>query len=65
MAGHGAEIDYNFQAMEKHVLDTFLHGKPNIEAAVIPSISFKGDAVRSKMFQKVRENIAQVSFNAY
>ena len=47
-------------AMERHVLDAFLQGKPSISPATIPAIRYQNDALKISVFQKVRENITQV-----
>ena len=60
LAGHGYNVRFNFHAMEKHILDAFICGKPYIHPATVPATSYRGDATKSNVFLKVRKNIAQV-----
>ena len=60
LAGHGSEIEYDFAAMERHVLDAFLQGKPCISPSAVPVILYQNDAQKTSVFQIVREQITQV-----
>lgn len=58
--GFGADVVYDLPALEKHIVDRFIHGKPEIDVN-IPVISFKTDVVQTTEFAKVRNNIPQVN----
>ena len=53
---------YNLPALEKHIVDRFIHGKPEIDVN-IPVISFKTDVVQTTGFAKVRKSIPQVNIS--
>ena len=72
--GSGTDISYDLPALEKHILDRFFSGRPQIVreeqlqgaglVAVgegIPVLAFKGDVLQTFNFLKVRQNITQVS----
>lgn len=58
-AGHGADVTYDFVALEKHILDRFVRGKPLITCD-IPLMSYRSDVLEARIFKKIRENIPQV-----
>ena len=60
-AGHGADVTYDFVALEKHILDRFVRGKPLITCD-IPLMSYRSDVLEARIFKKIRENIPQVCF---
>lgn len=60
LAGHGSEIEYDFAAMERHVLDAFLQGKPYISPSKVSAIPYQNDAQKTNVFQVVRDQITQV-----
>lgn len=60
MAGHGTEIEYDFAALERHVLDAFLQGKPCISPSTVPVIMYQNDAQKTSVFQVVRDQVTQV-----
>lgn len=62
--GFGADVAYDFPALEKHIVDRFIHGKPEIDVN-IPVISFKTDIVQTTGFAKVRKSIPQVNSNMH
>ena len=49
-------------ALEKHIVDRFIHGKPEIDVN-IPVISFKTDIVQITGFAKVRKSIPQMNIS--
>ena len=59
-AGHGADITYDFVALEKHILDRFVRGKPLITCD-IPIMSYRSDVLEATTFMKIRKTITQVS----
>lgn len=58
-AGQGQEVQYDFPALEKHILKRFIFGKPTI-LLDIPQVSYRRDVYASVTFQRVREVIRQV-----
>ena len=60
--GFGTNVVYDFPALEKHLVDQFIHGKPEIDVN-IPFISFKSDVVQTTGFAKVRMKIPQVNIS--
>lgn len=57
--GHGADITYDFAALEKHILDLFVRGKPLITCD-IPLVSYRNDVLDALNFKQIRKNIPQV-----
>ena len=62
--GFGTDVAYDLPALEKHIVDRFIHGKPEIDVN-IPVISFKADVVQTTGFAKVRKSIPQVNINQW
>ena len=58
-AGHGADVSYDFTALEKHILNRFVRGKPFITCNV-PLMSYRSDVLQAQMFNKIRKSIQQV-----
>ena len=58
-SGFGGTITYDLPALEKHILDRFIYGKPYIKAK-ISMISFKSDVMEAEKFSNVRRNVPQV-----
>ena len=58
-AGHGADVTYDFVALEKHILDRFVRGKPLINYA-FPGMSYRNDVIEAMTFRKIRTTIEQV-----
>lgn len=63
-AGHGADIKYDFPALEKHILDRFVRGRPLITCD-IPLVSYRSDVLDALIFRQIRRNIPQVLLNFY
>ena len=59
-AGHGADVTYDFVALEKHILDRFVRGKPKIDIA-FSGMSYRSDVVQAVTFKKIRRTIPQVN----
>ena len=55
-AGRGADVSYDFVALEKHVLDRFVRGKPLI-ICDIPIMSYRSDVLVAETFTKIRKKI--------
>ena len=58
-AGRGADVSYDFTALEKHILDRFVRGKPFITCNV-PLMSYRSDVLQAQTFNKIRKSIQQV-----
>lgn len=60
-AGSNHLIRYDLQALEKHILDRFIHGKPMI-LADIPQVIYRKDTYTAARFGAIREKVSpQVS----
>ena len=59
-AGHGADVTYDSVALEKHILDRFVRGKPLINT-FFPGMSYRSDVIEALTFIKIRRTIKQVS----
>ena len=58
-AGHGAKVHYDFVALEKHILDRFVRGKPFVSCNV-PMMSYRSDVLAATIFSDIRAKLAQV-----
>ena len=58
--GKGQDITYDLQALEKDLLDQFIHSKPLI-ISDIPQVSYRKDVYTAATFAAIRKNIVQVS----
>ena len=58
-AGRGADVSYDFTALEKHILDRFVRGKPFMTCNV-PLMSYRSDVLQAQTFNKIRKSIQQV-----
>ena len=58
-SGHGADIKYDFPALEKHILDRFVRGRPMITCD-IPLVSYRSEVLDALIFRQIRRNIPQV-----
>ena len=59
--GQGQEVKYDFAALEKHIVDRFIYGKPHI-MLMIPTVVFKEDRFTAATFGAIRRKVAQVKF---
>ena len=60
--GRGQDVKYDHQALQKHILDLFIHGKPVIVVDDIPQVVYKKDIYTTGTFADVRKKVApQVS----
>ena len=55
--GHAHEISYDLPALEKYILDRFIHGKPKI-LVDIPQVSYQKDVYTAATFAAVRKKVA-------
>lgn len=64
-AGSSHLVKYDFKALEKHILDRFIHGKPMI-LADIPQVIYRKDTYTAAMFGAIRRKVSpQVSLEPY
>ena len=54
--GKGQEIKYDHEALEKHILDQFIHGKPKI-LSDIPHVVYRKDIYTTVTFAAVRKKV--------
>ena len=59
-SGKAHNVEYDHQALEKHILDKFIHGKPMI-LSDIPQVIYRKDIYTTVTFDAVRRKIPQVS----
>ena len=55
-------MKYDHQALERHILNRFIHGKPMIVVDDIPHVVYRKDIYTTSTFAEVRKKVApQVS----
>ena len=54
--GKGQDVKYDHQALEKHILNLFIHGKPLI-LPDIPQVVYKKDIYTTATFADVRKKV--------
>ena len=54
--GKGQSIKYDHAALQKHILDRFIHGKPRILSA-IPHVVYRKDIYTTAIFAAVRKKV--------
>lgn len=59
VAGQGsAEVEFDFAAMERHILDDFIYTKPKIiKKRALYIVSFREDVYEKQIFQNIREKV--------
>lgn len=63
--GKGQEVSYDLPALEKHLLDQFIHGKPLI-LLDIPQVAYRKDVYTTAIFASVRKKVdPQVSIKKH
>jgi len=60
----GQDITYDLPALEKQLLDWFIHGKPLI-LSDIPQVAYRKDVYTAATFAAVRKNVTQVCSHEY
>ena len=55
--GKGQDVTYDHQALEKHILNRFIHGKPLI-ILEIPQVVYRKDIYTTGTFGDVRKKVA-------
>ena len=57
IVGKSQEVKYNLPALEKHILNQFIYGKPTIQLD-IPNVAFRKDIYTVETFLDVRRKVA-------
>lgn len=57
--GRGHDISYDLPALQKHLVDRFIFGRPRI-LVDIPHVSYQKDVYTTATFATVRKTVAQV-----
>ncbi len=55
--GKGQKISYNLPALEKHIMDRFIHGKPLI-LSDIPQVVYRRDVYNASTFADIRSKVS-------
>jgi hypothetical protein len=55
--GKGQNITYDSMALEKHIIDRFIHGKPLIQLE-IPQVTYRKDVYTAQVFANIRKNVS-------
>jgi hypothetical protein len=50
-------VKYDHQALERHILNRFIHGKPMIIVDDIPQVIYKKDIYTTSTFADVRKKV--------
>ena len=56
LAGEAHNVKYDYQSLQKHILDKFIHGKPMI-LSDIPQVVYRNDIHTTLTFEAVREKV--------
>ncbi|XP_019853235.1 PREDICTED: E3 ubiquitin-protein ligase RNF213-like [Amphimedon queenslandica] len=54
--GKGHDVNYDFAALEKHIVDRFIHGKPYIQLE-FPQVVYRKDVYTAEAFANIRKNV--------
>ena len=55
--GQGQDISYDLPALEKHIVDRFIHGKPFLELD-IPQVVYRRDVYTAASFANIRKKVS-------
>ena len=58
--GKGTDIQYDLQALEKKIVDRFIHGKPLIQFEDAPRVVYRKDMHDVQKFMDVQQKVSQV-----
>ena len=62
--GKGQDVKYDHQALERHILNRFIYGKPMIIVDDIPHVVYRKDIYTTSTFAEVRKKVEpQVCIN--
>ena len=54
------DVEYDYAALEKHLLNEFVYGKPKIQLD-IPHVVFRKDVYTGERFETIRTKVPQVN----
>ena len=60
--GKGTDIQYDLPALEKKIVDRFIHGKPLIQFENAPRVVYRKDTHDADKFNDVRTKVQQVLY---
>ena len=57
--GEAHNVQYDYRALERHILNKFIHGKPKIlyDSSDIPQVEYSKEIYTRKTFGAVRKNV--------
>jgi hypothetical protein len=55
--GKGQNVTYDYPALEKNIIDRFIHGKPLIQLE-IPQVTYRKDVYTAQVFANIRKNVS-------
>ena len=55
--GKGQDVKYDHQALERHILNRFIYGKPMIIVDNIPHVVYRKDIYTTSTFAEVRKKV--------
>ena len=56
--GQGQNVEYDLPAIEKHLIDRFVHGKPILQLEV-PQVMYRKDFYTAKSLANIRKKVKQ------
>ena len=56
--GHGQDINYDLPALQKHIVDRFIHGKPHL-VLDIPQVIYRRDVYTATSFANIRKKVSR------
>ena len=59
--GKGTEVAYDFEAIERDLIDKFIFGKPLILIDEMPRVVLRKDAHDATFYESIMANVPQVS----
>ena len=54
--GKGQKVKYDLPALEKHLVDRFIHGKPFVQLELL-QVVYRKDVYTAEVFAKIRKNV--------
>ena len=54
--GKGQDVTYDFLALEKHIVDRFIYGKPYIQLE-LPQVVYRKEVHTAEAFANIRKNV--------
>ena len=63
--GKGTDVQYDFRALEKKIVERFIQGKPLIQFENAPRVMYRKDVHNVQKFMDVRQKVPQVRNSTY